>query len=662
MHEYSLGEIGSALALSYTGIFVIDINTDSYIKLRSDEVLDGFFGDKGTYSKDLLYYIIHSVAPEYRDDAMQLLAPETVIQILSADIPVIEKEFRTINVYGDHWSVLAVSAMDVNDENNCRFLLTVRDVTARKKKDEENRHELQKSQEILQVLTTNTSEVFMIVDTQTQCLDFLSENVERLYGVKTPEISYTDDDMLYFKDLAVSKAIAQRIKKEWDFKSPYHISYIPVVNPVTNEKLWLSMHLYSVIVGGYNKSIIILNDVTDEKRQNEAISLALEDARQANSAKSSFLSNVSHDIRTPLNAIIGMTTLAYRHIDDKSRVRECLDRIELSSGNLLRLMNDILDIGRIESGRLYLNKSSFCISDMIDEVVAMLQPQAEAKGVGFKVSCHDVFETQLFTDYVQMEKVLTNIIGNAVKYTNSGGSVEFEVSQVESEKEGKVNCHFIVRDTGIGMKKEFLPNMFEVFIKERPSMTSSEKGYGLGMAITKSIVDLMSGTINVESEYGVGTTFTVILPVELPIKSSNELQHKRHGNADASFEGMCLLLAEDNDTNIEIATLLLNDMGAVVEVAKDGQIAVDKYKNSREGYYDAILMDVQMPNKNGYEAVMEIRQFEKGTGGHIPIVAMTANAFSEDVSKALSVGMDAHISKPVDYVALSDILVHLIKS
>ncbi|MBR4745787.1 MAG: response regulator, partial [Desulfovibrio sp.] len=375
-------------------------------------------------------------------------------------------------------------------------------------------------------------------------------------------------------------------------------------------------------------------------------------AEERSRAKSAFLFNMSHDLRTPMNAIIGYTDLARSRRVSGEDVRAYLDKIGDASQHLLALINDTLEMSRIENGKLELTPVDTDLRASVEDVCTLFASQLEAKGVRFEVDCRDVQRPFVKCDDSHFRRVVLNLVGNASKFTPAGGSVSVRLVQTASgEHAGEYEL--AVRDTGIGMSPEFAAKVFEAFEQERSSTQSGLQGTGLGMAITRSIVELMGGSIAVESEQGRGTCFTVHLPMpysQAPEKAGPAASDGIH--CDMDFKGMRLLLAEDNAINREIAEMILADAGFELDMAENGQEAVDKVAASRPGRYDAVLMDIQMPVMNGYDATKAIRALADPALASIPVVAMTANAMQEDIERARQCGMDGHIAKPIDIEAM----------
>ncbi len=396
-----------------------------------------------------------------------------------------------------------------------------------------------------------------------------------------------------------------------------------------------------------------INAEMDASRK--AAEQARKEAEQANAAKQEFLSSMSHDIRTPMNAIIGMTSLALDNTDDPKRVRDYLGKIALSSKHLLGLINDVLDISKIESGKMTLNVEPVSLREAMDSIVNIMQPQVTAKNQQFKAAAQEILSENVRCDGVRLNQVLINLLGNAVKFTPEKGAVQLTVYQEAlPEDASRVRTHFLVSDTGIGMSKEYQKVIFESFSREDNTRVRKTEGSGLGMAITKCIVDAMGGTISVRSEQGRGSEFHVVLDLE---KAATPAASEAADGAaervnDVVLKGRRILLAEDNELNWEVARELLSILELELDWAENGEICVEKFRNSPAGHYDAIIMDVRMPVMDGYEATAAIRRLER-EDADIPIIAMTADAFSEDIQRCLERGMNDHLAKPIDIQAVT---------
>ena len=390
-------------------------------------------------------------------------------------------------------------------------------------------------------------------------------------------------------------------------------------------------------------------EMREEMERKDQLEGALQRANRANEAKSLFLSNMSHDIRTPMNAIIGFTTLATNHIDDVERVKDYLDKIQTSSTHLLDLINDILDMSRIESGKASVDERPCSLEDVTEHLGSIVQSEVGEKGLRYEVDLSGLHHPFVMCDELKLKQVLLNILGNAVKFTPSGGSVSLAISESASDVEGRANYAVTIADSGIGMEEAFLKHIFDPFEREQTSTLSGTQGTGLGMSIAKRLVDMLGGTISVTSAKGEGSTFTVTIPLER-VEEDAVLDHDPHEPQELSeqLHGLRILLVDDNLLNREIATTLLEDAGFVVDQAVDGKDAIDRLSNAAPGYYQLVLMDIQMPVMNGYEAATIVRSMDDPVISHIPILAVTADAFEEDRQRALDCGMDGHVAKPIE--------------
>ena len=634
--------------------------------------------------------------------------------------------------------------------------------------------------ELFQKLSMNVDDVFLMLDAKTYQADYVSPNVEKLLGITVEQIrkdicvlgklhpgDVEDPEKKYLEEIQVHE------QQEWDLE---------YVHQKTGEHRWFHNVAMGSEVNGKKKYILVLSDRTSDRKMNQALSEAVRAAETANKAKSTFLSNMSHDIRTPMNAIIGFTTLAVSNIDDKERVRDYLGKILSSSNHLLSLINDILDMSRIESGKIHLEETEVSLSEVLHDLKTIISGQIHAKQLELYMDVMDVINEDVYCDKTRLNQVLLNLLSNAIKFTPAGGTVSVRLREYPGTQRGCELYEIRVKDNGIGMSQKFVQKIFSPFERERTSTVSRTQGTGLGMAITKNIVDMMGGTIEVQTEQGKGTEFIIRLPLRIQpenhrIEKIAELEglkalvvdddfntcdsvtkmlvkvgmrsewtlsgkeavlrarqsvemgdafhayiidwrlpdmngievtrqirslgddtpiiiltaydwsdievearaagvtafcskpmfmsdiretlmaaigQKQAGAednilpaADSDFRDRRILLVEDNELNSEIAVALLSEYGFRVDTAEDGAEAVEKVKNSTPGDYDLVLMDVQMPVMNGYEATERIRSLDDPSLAGITILAMTANAFDEDKKKALACGMNGFLSKPI---------------
>ena len=653
--------------------------------------------------------------------------------------------------------------------------------------DKKKENDVQYHEQLFSILANNTNDVFLMCTTSDYSVEYVSPNVERVLGISQEEI------------MADIRVLEQSVTANGEA-----ISYESIKNITGNDCLrregerrhkksgesrWFLETIYKTSVNHTERLVIILSDRTHERKSQQALKEALEAAKAANESKSVFLSNMSHDIRTPMNAIVGLCTLLQRDAHDPEKVREYTRKITSSSQHLLGLINDVLDMSKIESGKATLNITEISLAELVGELGTMMQPQAKAKGQEFKINVYHVCNEEVLGDRLRINQVLINILSNAVKYTPEGGRIEMTVRQLPQYTKKYARFLFIVKDNGIGMSKEYLETIFQPFTREDTKKTLGIQGTGLGMAITKNLIDLMGGTIKIESEPDKGSTFTIGL--ELQIKEQNvdpdfwkqqgishllvvdddeeicagiknvmedtgvDIEYALRGQEavrmaerareegrgfdfvlidwqmpdmdgietashirkivssqvpimiltaydierleeegiragvdgflqkpfflsnfkmvvnhlkvrnnpeqapeerDDVLKGMNILAAEDIELNAEILMELLKMAGADCDWACNGQEALEKFEKSAPGQYDMILMDVQMPVMDGYEATSAIRNCSHPQAGTVPIIAMTANAFSEDVKKALDAGMNAHLAKPIDMERLKEVV------
>ena len=646
--------------------------------------------------------------------------------------------------------------------------------------------------ELFNRLSHSVDDVFLMLDGETSHADYISPNIERLLGVPLEQVRQ-DVHVLKLlhdadspdRDKNFLEGMQRGEQREWD---------VDYVHQATGERRWFHIIAMGTETAGRTKYILVLSDRTADREVNQALSDAVAAAQSASRAKSDFLTNMSHDIRTPMNAIIGFTSLAATHVENKEQVLDYLKKISTSSQHLLSLINDVLDMSRIESGKVKIEEKAVHLPDLVHDVRSIIQPNVAAKRLSLFIDTMDIEDEDIITDPLRLNQILLNILSNAIKFTPTGGMISIRIAQKNGAPKGCVCYEFRIKDNGIGMSEEFQKHIFEEFSREESSTVSGIQGTGLGMSITKNIVDLMGGTIALTSEPGKGTEFIVTLcftrsgqkaePKQLPqleglralvadddtntclnvstmlskigmrpewtisgkeavirtkyaveqgdafsvyiidwlIPDMNGIEIVRQirkviGNrcpiiiltaydwADiedearaagvtafcekplflselrrvlaepfraepaaepaqptaADLKGKKLLLVEDNELNREIALEILKEAGFVVDTAEDGAVAVQKIKQAAPGQYDLILMDIQMPNLDGYEATRQIRALPDAEKASIPIFAMTANAFEEDRQNALAAGMNGHIAKPLDVPHLLRVLADALK-
>ena len=417
---------------------------------------------------------------------------------------------------------------------------------------------------------------------------------------------------------------------------------------------FLKDHLAVVLILGFSIIIVILLLLRKARRAEAS-------AKEANLAKTQFLHNVSHDIRTPMNAILGYSELMKNELKDNdlSKVVEHLNKLQKAGNILLSIINNVLDMARIESGHMELDENYANIEDIRQRLFEMFEDEAKKKNIHVRYT-FNVEHKHVMADVTKVEEIFVNILSNAVKYTPSNGSVEVNVDELLCDEPGYMIVRTSITDTGIGMSEEFLPSLFELFTRERNTTLSKIPGTGLGMAIVKNLVDLMNGSIEVESELGKGSTFTITIPHKIANKDYTNINIESSNEFDIDFKGKIILLAEDNELNAEITTTILSEMGFEVKAVEDGILCVNEMQHQSANTYDLILMDIQMPNMDGYKATDCIRHLSQPEKANIPIIAMSANAFEEDKKKAFDVKMNDYITKPIDFQKMEEVLKHIL--
>ena len=577
------------------------------------------------------YYMVYGSA-SFQNWTVLGIAPKSIVNANMNRL-----QYTTMAVMSGIVGMLAVTVLLLMVQSNRQKL---------RKKDQQ----LLAREELFSSLSRNVDDVFLMIDTGTGKVEYISPNVRRILGI-SPEAVQEDFHILCSAegDNCTSRLdglmqMEQGTQQEWDRE---------FIHQETGEPHYIHVTGFINEVQGAKKCIVDLSDRTGEHQTTLAVEAALEVAEKASQAKTDFLSNMSHDIRTPMNAIVGLTTLMENELDQPEKLAEHLHKLESSGQLLLGIINNILDMSRIESGKTTLSVEPMHLSQQLDQLSTMIRAQASEKAQTFTVSTHFRHEN-LLADPTRLNQVLMNILSNAVKYTPRGGHIRFEVEELP-RNEHYAKYRFVVQDDGIGMSEAYQKTLFDPFTREERSGTNKVQGTGLGMAITKNIVDLMGGSISVESATGKGTRFEVVL--EFPIDTEADAVPKAQALPEEPEDvsplcGMNFLCAEDNAINAEILELLLESKGAHCKIYPNGQELVDAFVRVKPGEYDMILMDVQMPVMDGLEAARRIRSSENPLGRVIPILAMTANAFLEDMQKSKEAGMDEHLSKPVDIDAL----------
>ena len=502
-------------------------------------------------------------------------------------------------------------------------------------------------------LRTNT---FRMVKQMDAVGEILGDEINYMDGIRTyaEHFVHPDDRKEYLENLDYDHLL-QVLSKEHPFTAVEYRRIKKEKDGSYTVNSWIraTVVLAQSDENGPKTALYTAQDVTESKEKEEkehmVLKEACEAANRANASKSEFLSRMSHDIRTPMNAIIGMTAIAGTHLDNPERVADCLNKITVSSKHLLSLINEVLDMSKIESGKIELEEEEFNLSDLVRNLLTIVRPSIQEKNHELEMHIVNVEHEDVIGDAMRLSQVFVNILGNAVKYTPPGGRLEMEIAEKPSKLYGYGCYEFIFKDNGIGMSEDFQRKIFEPFSRAEDSRVSKIEGTGLGMAIAMNIIHMMNGTITLESKLGEGSRFCVtVFLKQLSGGGVIERPEKEKEHLEKGFEGKRILLAEDNELNREIAEEIIGNMGVLVESVENGKLAVERFEEMGEGYYDLIFMDIQMPVMNGYEAAKAIRKSRSKDAGQIPIIAMTANAFADDVMESKRAGMNEHIAKPLD--------------
>ena len=500
------------------------------------------------------------------------------------------------------------------------------------------------------------NERFVLIDLDLDKYEFLYNTGKNEQVMKSGPYS---EFMAYLLDVVVKKSDREMLERILPLESLKVLLRsnnsnlcIPIELEVQGVKRWDLMSFIPIeedFSHNIRKVLLSRRDITDTRKkeveQQKLLTQALAHAEDANKAKSTFLFNMSHDIRTPMNAIIGFTTMAKKSLSEPEKAEEYLSKVEMSSQHMLHIINDVLDMARIDSGKVELESAPINIYKECYATDALFRSSMEEKQIDFSVKI-DIIDDVVLGDAMRIKQIIVNLVSNAMKYTKPGGSVTLQYKQTGHDlEEGYAFFDISIRDTGIGMSEEYQRHLFEAFERERNATVSGIEGTGLGLAIAKQLTDLMGGTLSCNSKLGSGTEFT--LKLKLPI-AGYSVKLKKEGYDISAFQGKRILLVEDNDLNREIAVDTLQELGFLVDEATDGSIAVEKIRTAESNYYQLILMDIQMPYMDGYYATHTIRMLPNKEIANIPIIAMTANAFDEDRKKAFKAGMNAHLSKPIN--------------
>lgn len=530
-------------------------------------------------------------------------------------------------------------------------------------------NELSYRDQIFEILSGNTNNIFLVAHPGTFEVEYISSNVDRVLGLDRRRVKkdykYMEQTMIW-TDEESSKALLEKLPQGSMFSKE-----IVRRNMSTGEKLWFEDFIFHVKMEDIERYIVVMIDHTKEKKGREELQTALKIAEEANDAKSSFLSRMSHDIRTPINVIMGFMPLMKNDIKDSEKLLQYIDKIQMASQHLLGIINDILDMSKIESGEFSLNINEFKMTEELEKVTMLIRTQTKIKNQSFEVSVENIKNDDLDGDAAKIGQILMNILSNAVKYTPEGGKIIFIAQQLPKTAPNIAHFRFIIKDNGIGMSKEYQKIIYEPFTREDNNTGINEKGTGLGMAIVKNLLTLMGGIISIESQPGEGSTFTIeigfrIHDAQSEISAGTGKNGRKKSKASGKKmnkkeEGVCLeglhaLIVEDYRLNAEILQGMLEMYGMTSDICENGLEAVQRMEQVEEGYYDLILMDILMPVMNGYEATRAIRKGTYPGAKTIPVIAMSANAFAEDVQRGMEAGMNDYLTKPLDMNVLKNTL------
>ena len=642
----------------YDFIATCDFNSDSYQLFFTNSKANLMPPEQGSYSKNIVAFLQTFTVPKDREFCMEMFDPANM-----------QRRLYHENSYSFHYS-LKDEQGHIYTKNMIVFLIDQRlnkvgmaraDITDYVREQRALLNTLAYTFEQLSIINLVTKEFTMYTRKSVlqnlspyKCADFN----RALHKLSLPYTKLAADETAAEKfSLPVILSRLAEKPQGYEFTLPYLANDGSEKNKQINV-LWGDE--------GHHTICLVRCDVTDiisaEKNSRSVLQNALDLAQEANRAKTDFLSAMSHDIRTPMNAIIGMTDLALDDLDNRQHLSEYLDIIKSSSSHLLTLINDILDMSRIEKGKLKLARTSFNLSVEIDRFCSRYQLLMDKNSLNFLHNA-ELLHCNCIGDTAQLQRIWDNLVSNACKFTPPGGTVTFSACELPSDNERLGWYKFTISDTGIGIDSESLQHLFDPFFRSSDVISKHIEGSGLGLAIVKNIVDYKGGTISVTSRQGEGTTFTVTLPLHFDTAAEHPVEKPTHtfGSADFDFSGKSLLLAEDHPINQKVAELILEKTGAAVTIVENGLQCTELFTGSAKGSFDAILMDIQMPVMNGYEAAQAIRSSTHPQSATIPIIAMTANAFAEDIKNALSAGMNAHIAKPIDPQKLYETLAAYIK-
>lgn len=649
----------SSLVTVFDECIIANLTRDYYVSCQKDVVWDDI-PEQGNFGSENRKYAQKALHPDDLECFNENFSRESMLCMFTAGKKQITRRLRRRADNGSYRTVEFTAARIGNQEDECWCVLVFRDVQ------DELLLEQERNVEISQLATAAKAAYQMLIAVNLTQNTYHMVEYQR-FPVKAPDPEGRFDELIEFEMEAVHPDYREEFRSKFTRKALteafqrgecilsmdvphigedgiYHWNSTQVVkveSPYTHDLIEITLSR------NIDEERRVQQETLEKERQAKLLlEDALKKAEKANKAKSDFLSRMSHDIRTPMNAIIGMTELAQLHIGDEEKQRDYLNKIASSGAHLLGLINEILDVSKIESGVMELSESPLNLRALAGEAAEMVRISMENSQQEFQVDIDESFDPWVMGDARRIRQVLVNILENASKYTGQRGKITFSVCEFKKEEQRTGTYRFIIEDTGIGMKPEYMEHIFEPFSRADDSRTSKVPGTGLGMTIVKNLISMMDGDIRVESEYGKGSRFTVTLCLDKCGNTGEAIQPAVSG-PEAACRGLRVLLVEDNELNRQIASEMLKLLGVRVEMAENGREAVEAVCSHPALYYDAVFMDVQMPVMNGYEATREIRGSGMERIGELPIIAMTADAFAEDVKRARLSGMNGHLAKPV---------------
>jgi len=661
----SQASVAQALAADYFCIYYVNTETDRFIEYSSSPEykelgLPTMGDDLIGFSRNAFEEIIY---PDDRKMFLKTFTKENIIASLDAT-GTFTMTFRMLFRSGPTHVHLKVTRMIEEERRHAVIGLSSVDEQMRAKQAFEEAHNASITYaRVAQALAGDYFSIYVVDPDTDHFIEYSSAEEYSQLGVEKEGDDFFGlsrrnmDRIIYpedrdrFMGTFHKERIMSILERDGSFTMKYRI--VMEEGPV-----YVSMKATLLEDGDGRHLIIGTNNIDAQMKREEEYRQRMAEARA--SAKNDFLANMSHDIRTPMNAIVGYTNIAKSNRNDPELVAQSLDKIGSASHFLLTLINDVLDMSKIESGKMQLNEGECDLAAVFRRIEDITDLQAKSKGLIITYDKERVTHHLVLADELRIEQILINIVGNAIKYTPSGKEVSLTMLEEASPLAGKVRYRFIIRDTGIGISEEYLPHIFESFTREENTLTNRIQGTGLGLAITAKIVELMGGTISVKSRVGEGSEFTVVLDLA-PMAEEKDAK-EQEGETAADLSGKRILIVENLDINAEIAAMILEQSGAWTERARDGRIGYEMIRDMGAGYYDAVLMDIQMPVMNGYEATEAVRMLEGDYFQRLPIIAMSANAYDEDVKACLGSGMNAHIAKPFQPEDLLAVLAGYINS